>query len=388
MLSQWASEGSGATSWVRDAYDAAQARRGRGRVAEVALGQPLGQPPQAVLDALARAVAERWPGRFAYMPNLGYPELRERAALECGLPGLGADCVAITAGASGALTVALRAFADPGTEALAISPVFPEYALYCRAAGVRLVSVPSRPDFTLDLDALEQALTERTRVLFLNTPNNPTGRVLSDPELTRLAELLERHWGRTGRRVVVLADEVYRKVVYTGRPAPTALFHYPATAVARSFSKDLGLAGERIGYLALHPELARGSAMAGVKFAQRAGGFVNASATMQRMLLLLDSWEVDLSEHLRRRDHAVKRLRAAGLAVEPPDAGLYLFFRVPAPDPEAFTAALGDRNVFVAPGRGFGAPDHVRICFTSPIEAVERAIDVIGELAMAGASTI
>jgi aspartate aminotransferase len=84
----------------------------------------------------------------------------------------------------------------------------------------------------------------------------------------------------------------------------------------------------------------------------------------------------------------VKRLRSAGLAVEPPDAGLYLFFRVPAPDPEAFTAALSERNVFVAPGRGFGAPDHVRICFTSPVEAVERAIDVIGELAMAGASTI
>jgi aspartate aminotransferase len=188
--------------------------------------------------------------------------------------------------------------------------------------------------------------------------------------------------------VVVLADEVYRKVVFTAGRAATALFHYPATAVARSFSKDLGLAGERIGYLALHPELARGSAMAGVKFAQRAGGFVNASATMQRMLLLLDSWEVDVSEHLRRRDHAVKRLRSAGLAVEPPDAGLYLFFRVPALDPEAFTAALSERNVFVAPGRGFGAPDHVRICFTSPIEAVERAIDVIGELAMAGASTI
>jgi aspartate aminotransferase len=388
VLSQWAAEGGGATSWVRDAYDVAQARPGRSEIAEVALGQPLGQPPDAVLAALARAVAERWPGRFAYMPNLGYPELRERAALECGLPGLGADCVAITAGASGALTVALRAFADPGTEALAIAPLFPEYSLYCRAAGVRLVSVRSRPDFSLDLGALEGALTERTRVLFLNTPNNPTGRVLSDPELAELAELLELHAGRTGRHVVVLADEVYRKVVYTGRRAATALSHYPATAVARSFSKDLGLAGERIGYLALHPELARGSAMAGVKFAQRAAGFVNASATMQRMLLFLDSWEVDVSEHLRRRDHAVERCRSAGLAVGPPDAGLYLFFRVPAPDPDAFTVALNERNVFVAPGRGFGAPDHVRICFTSRIEAVERAIDVIGELAMSGAPTI
>jgi aspartate aminotransferase len=387
MLSQWAAEGSGTTSWVRDAYDAAQARRGRGRVAEVALGQPLGQPPDAVLDALARAVAERWTGRFAYMPNLGYPELRERAALECGLPGLGAECVAITAGASGALTVALRAFADPGTEALAISPLFPEYRLYCRAAGVRLVSVQSRPDFSLDLGALERALTGRTRILFLNTPNNPTGRVLSDPELAGLAELLDRHVRRTGRRVVILADEVYRKLVYTGKRPPTVLSHYPATAVARSFSKDLGLAGERIGYLGLHPELARGSAMAGVKFAQRAAGFVNASATMQRMLLLLDSWEVDVSEHVRRRDHAVERCRSAGLEVEPPDAGLYLFFRVPAPDPDAFVAALEERNVFVAPGRSFGAPDHARVCFASPMEAVEQAIDVIGELAMASVST-
>jgi len=390
VLSQWAAEGSGATSWVRDAYDAALAGRGRGKVtgmiAEVALGQPLGQPPAAVLDALSRAVAERWPGRFAYMPNLGYPELRERAALECGLPGLGGDCVAITAGASGALTVALRAFADPGTEALAISPVFPEYGLYCRAAGVRLVPVPSRPDFSLDLAAVERALTGRTRVLFLNTPNNPTGRVLSEAELAGLAGLLDRHVRRSGRQIVILADEVYRKLVYPGKSATTVLSHYPATAVARSFSKDLGLAGERIGYLALHPELAAGDAMAGVKLAQRAGGFVNASATMQRMLALLDSWEVDTSEHLRRRDQVVERCRSAGLEVTPPDAGLYLFLRVPAPDPDDFVAGLNRRGVFVAPGRGFGVPDHVRVCFAAPIEAVERAIEVMGELAMVGAT--
>jgi aspartate aminotransferase len=386
VLSQWAADGSGATSWVRDAYDAALARHERGKaaetVAEVALGQPLGQPPAAVLDALSRAVAERWPGRFGYMPNLGYPELRERAALECGLPGLGTDRVAITAGASGALTLALRVFADPGMEALAISPVFPEYGLYCRAAGVRLVSVPPGPGFALDLGALQRALTARTRVLFLNTPNNPTGLVLSDQELAQLAELLERHSRRTGRRVVILADEVYRKLVYTGLRAPTALSHYPATAVARSFSKDLGLAGERIGYLALHPDLGGGEVMAAVKFAQRSGGFVNASATMQRMLLLLDSWEVDTSEHRRRRDQAVERCRAVGLDVERPDAGLYLFFPVPAPDPEAYFAALAERNVFVAPGRAFGVSDHVRICFASPIPAVERAISVMGELAM------
>src|SRR5207253_9226947 len=186
---------------------------------------------------------------------------------------------------------------------------FPEYALYCRAAGVRLVPVPSGSGFRLDPGALELALTDRTRVLFLNTPSNPTGRVLSNRELSMVTDVLERHAGRTGRRVVVLADEVYRKLVYPGRRITTFLRHYPATAVARSFSKDMGLAGERIGYLALHPELAGGDAMAAVKFAQRAGGFVNASATMQRMLVLLGSWEVDTSEHLRRRDQVVERCR-------------------------------------------------------------------------------
>jgi aspartate aminotransferase len=127
--------------------------------------------------------------------------------------------------------------------------------------------------------------------------------------------------------------------------------------------------------------------MSGIKVAQRSAGFVNASATMQRMLLFLDSWEVDVSEHVRRRDHAVEQCRSAGLEVEPPDAGLYLFFRVPALDPDAFIAALDERNVFVAPGRSFGAPDHVRVCFASPLEAVEQAIGVIGELAMASVPT-
>jgi len=314
------------------------------------------------------------------MPNLGYPEVRERAAQDVGFDGVTRDCVAMTGGAGAAMSLALRAFVDAGDEVVGIVPYFGEYRAYCAAVGAQFVAVPSGEDMSLDLDGVERALTDRTAALILNTPNNPSGHAVSDAEMRGLAGILQRHRESTGRRVVLVVDAVYRRLVYPPHAHVNAMHHYDATVLARSFSKDLGLAGERIGYLAVHPELCDVQVQRGIELCQRALGFVNAPATMQRMLLQLDSWDVELQPFQERRDHAVQCARDEGLDVEAPHGGLYLWLRSPWEDGLAFAQALAEKLVIVAPGIAFGMPDRVRLCFTAPRPAVETAMARIAEV--------
>jgi aspartate aminotransferase len=382
-LSRWVRTQVEAGSWVRRMFAEGQrlrARHGADAVSDLALGQPLGEPPPQVREALQRAAAERGAARFGYMPNLGFPEVRERAAADVGFDGVSADCVAMTGGAGAAISLALRCFVDPGDEVIGFVPHFGEYRHYCAAAGAHFVPVPAREDLSVDLLATHAALSERTAAVLLNTPNNPSGHVTTAAELDGLAELLERHRRRTGRRVVLIVDAVYRGLVYAPARDTNPMQHYDATVLARSFSKDLGVAGERIGYLALHPSLAGAATLRALELCQRALGFVNAPATMQRMLLHLESWDVDIAPFRQRRDHALRCARSAGLEVVEPQGGLYVWIRSPWDDGLAFTQALAEKLVLVAPGIAFGAPDHFRLCFTARRAAVETAMAMIAEV--------
>jgi aspartate aminotransferase len=356
-----------------------RAQHGPDAVADLALGQPLGEPVEAVRAAILAAAAERGAARFGYMPNLGFPEVRERVAADVATPGVGGDCVVMTGGAGAAICLALRCFVDPGDEVVGVVPYFGEYRAYCASVGATWVTAASAPDFGLDLEAIERALSPRTAALILNSPCNPSGHVVTAVELRGLAALLERHRRRRGREVVLIVDEVYHRLVYPPALHVHPFDVHPTTVLARSFSKDLGLAGERIGYLALHPELATSEVMRGLELCQRALGFVNAPATMQRMLLHLPSLAVDLAPYLARRDLAVGFARDAGLEVADPQGGLYVWVRVPGGDGLTVAGALARQRVIVAPGIAFGMGGWVRLCFTAPIPALQRGIRVIGE---------
>jgi aspartate aminotransferase len=383
MLSRWTAEQVAAGGWVRRMFSEGERLRalhGPDAVADLSLGQPLGEPTAAVRAALRAAAGERGAGRFGYMPSLGFPEVRERVAADAGA-GVTGDCVALTGGAGAAICLALRAFVDPGDEVVGILPFFGEYRAYAATAGATWVTVASTPGFGLDLEAIERALSPRTAALLLNSPCNPSGHVVTAEELRGLAAVLERHLRRHGRRVVLIVDEVYHRLVYPPAVHAHPFDAHPATVVARSFSKDLGLAGERIGYLAVHPELASPEVMRGLELCQRALGFVNAPATMQRTLIHLDSYAVDLAPHLARRDLTLGLARATGLEVADPQGGLYLWVRVPGDDGLALAGALARRRVLVAPGVAFGMGGWVRLCFTAPVRALQRGLGVIAESA-------
>jgi aspartate aminotransferase len=363
-------------SWIRRMFEqGALLKREHGpeNVFDFSLGNPDLAPPAAFTAALQAVVAEI-PGHHRYMPNAGYPDTRQVVADRVReLHGVdpGAAGVIMTVGAAGALNVALKALLDPGNEVLALAPYFPEYRFYADNHGGVLKVVPTTPEFDLDLEAIEAALTPQTRVLIVNSPNNPTGRVYSPQALNALGELIDSK----APEATVITDEPYRRIVYDDAPQGSILAATPRSAVATSFSKDLGLAGERLGFLAVHPEHPDRQALLGAAvFANRTLGFVNAPALMQRVLARLDDVTVDLGIYAERRRLFLEGLREAGYECVTPEGAFYLFPKAPIDDDVAFVKALLEERILAVPGSGFGAPGYFRLSYAVPTDVIPKAL--------------
>jgi aspartate aminotransferase len=383
-ISRWSRAQLQDGGWIRRMFmegERLRAEFGESTVADLSIGQPL-EAPETIVEAFAAASRERFRGRFGYMPNLGYPDVRERAAEDVDFPGVTRDSIAMTAGAACAITTAIRTFVDPGDDVIGVAPYFPEFRLYCETASARFVPVPTGPDLRLDLDGISAALSAHTAAVIVNSPSNPSGHVLDGGELSGLAAVLEAHNSKHDRKVLLVVDEVYRKLTYAPHKRVEPFAAYEHTVLARSFSKDLGVAGERIGYLVLHPSLANAETHRGLAQALRALGFVNAPATAQRALLHLDSWEINPMPYLERRDLVVDRVRAGGLDAAEPQGGLYLWLRSPWTDTLRLIDALAARRVLLTPGIAFGVPSHIRLCFSAPRAKLTMAMDALAELAV------
>ncbi|MFN2582336.1 MAG: aminotransferase class I/II-fold pyridoxal phosphate-dependent enzyme [Candidatus Dormibacteria bacterium] len=382
-ISRWSKAQLRDGGWIRRMFMEGlrlRAEHGDDAVADLSIGQPL-EAGSAVIAAFHTAIDDRFDGRFGYMPNLGYPDVRERAAADVESPGVSSDSVVMTSGAAAAICVALRTFVDPGDDVIGVAPYFPEFRMYSETSSARFTPVAVRDtDLRLDIDAIAAALSARTSAVLLNSPSNPSGHVLDATELHDLAALLERHSERHGRRILVIVDEVYRRLIYAPQGRADPLAFYPHTVLARSFSKDLGIAGERIGYMVLHPSLVSAETHLGIAQAQRALGFVNAPATAQRALLHLPSWEVNLTPYRKRRDLVLERIASSGLEAAEPQGGIYLWLRSPWPDTLKLIDELAHRRVLMTPGVAFGVPTHIRACFSTPVRKLELAFDTLAEL--------
>ncbi len=375
---------------------------GGGPVFDLSLGNPSLEPPKIWAEAIIATLRDEPPGMHRYMTNSGYPEVRAfiagREAARYGLEGLEAEDVTMTVGAAGAMNVLLRALADPGDQIVVPAPYFAEYGHYAANVQAELAPVPSLPDFRLDLEQIDRSLSthgERARILILNSPNNPTGVVYDEPSLDELAALLRRHAQRRRRPLWVIEDSPYRDILHEpGATAPSLLGRYPNTILATSHSKDLGLAGERIGYLVISPE-AQGRALLrrATAFCNRTLGFVNAPALMQRVLpaVLGDPrGRVDVQVYARNCATMAAGLRELGFELPTPRAGFFLFPALPArlrrpadasPDQPSgdvtLTERLGEQRTIVVPGTAFGVPEHLRLSLCVEPSVVEGALDAI-----------
>ena len=291
-------------SWIRRMFEEGielKQRFGEDNVFDLSLGNPILEPPDEFFEELRRIVDSPSPGMHRYMPNSGYPETRAAVAAqlseETGL-NFTADELIMTCGAGGALNVVLKTLFDPGDEVVIFAPYFVEYFFYADNHGGACKVVPPDENFLPDMDALEEAIGERTRAVLINSPNNPTGVLYTDETLGEISDVIRKKEREHGTEIFLVSDEPYRRLLFDGLEYPHIFHHHVRSIVATSHSKDLALPGERIGYIAVHPDYEDGvELMDGLVFCNRTLGFVNAPALMQHIVAKLQSVTVDIGEY-------------------------------------------------------------------------------------------
>jgi len=370
-------------SWIRRMFEAGielKQKYGADQVCDFTLGNP-DLPPVPEVASTLRSLADtvEQPLSLGYMPNAGLPSTRQRLAehlaREQRVP-LAASHVVVTCGAAGGLNVVFRTVLEHGDEIICPSPYFVEYGFYVGNYGGKLVPVPSRlPDFSLDLDAIESAITPKTRVVLIDSPNNPTGAVYNPGELKGLAAVLARAGERFGRPIFLVSDEPYRFLTYDAVEVPPVLPLHEFSVVVGSFSKSLSLAGERIGYIAINPAMPQGDQLlAGLILCNRILGYVNAPVIGQRLVEAALGVTVDAGIYKSRRDAMADMLRDAGVEFALPQGAFYFFPKVPGRvDDLELCQLLLDERILAVPGRGFGLPGYFRLTYCMDEAIIRRA---------------
>jgi aspartate aminotransferase len=358
------------SSWIRKMFEEGarlKAKYGPENVFDLSLGNPNVKPPEAFRGALDQVVQSSGPNDHVYMPNTGYPQVRKAIAEYLSREeqvGFTENDIIMTCGAAGALNVILKAILDPEDEVLTPKPYFVEYNFYANNHGGILKTVPTRDDFTLDVDAISAAISSKTKAVLINSPNNPTGQVYSQENLQSLGACLHGKSAEFGHKIYLISDEPYRKIVFDGHQVPSIFDSYADSIVATSYSKDLSVAGERIGYIAVNPAAEFKDALInGMTLANRILGFVNAPALMQRIVAQIPEATVDVAEYARKRDILCDGLADSGYAFVKPAGALYVFPKTPIADDVKFVQALQEERVLVVPGSGFGGPGYFRAAF-------------------------
>lgn len=349
---------------------------GAQNVFDFSLGNPDVPPPPQVKATLLELLGSTNLSH-GYMPNTGYPHVRKAVADYLNRQfnvNLTPELVVMTVGAAGALNDTLRALVNPGEEILVPAPYFVGYDQYAFIANANLKPVPTLADFHLDLDALKAAINRHTRVVLINSPNNPTGVVYHKEELARLGEILSSASQAFGRRIYLISDEPYRKIAY-GVEVPSVFDAYPHTIVLTSYSKELSLAGERIGYLAIHPEAEDAALIAGAAGVSNTMMVVNAPSLFQQVIGRLQGVSVDIEIYRNRRDMFCDGLKKAGYEFDVPMGAFYLFPKSPLEDDVAFVGILKEHRILAVPGTGFGGPGFFRLSYAVPEKTISDSLE-------------
>jgi aspartate aminotransferase len=375
-------------SWIRRMFEEGASLKkqfGEANVFDLSLGNPVMEPPAEFRRELKRLAENPLPGMHRYMENAGYAETRAAVALqlatETGL-NFTANDIVMTCGAAGALNVVLKALLNPGDEAVIFAPFFVEYLNYVDNHGGISKIVPTDELFLPRLDALEATITAKTKAVIINSPNNPTGVVYSEGYLRKLGQVLHKKEAKFGTRIFLISDEAYRKIIYDGLTYPPVWSHHRSSIVVTSHSKDLALPGERIGYIAVHPDCTDKQVLIdGFIYCNRILGFVNAPALMQNVVRQLQAVTVSVAEYQRKRDFLYERLNAMGYSMVKPQGAFYMFPKSPLEDDVAFVRELQQFRVLTVPGQGFGTPGHFRISYCVDDHTIEGSLDGFRQVA-------
>ncbi|HAS72975.1 MAG TPA: pyridoxal phosphate-dependent aminotransferase, partial [Clostridiales bacterium UBA8960] len=371
MISKEIHENLKNASWIRRMFvEGAKLREqfGDENVFDYSIGNPYFEPPKSVTDKLKEIVNSDAEGTHRYMDNSGYKDVRAKVAKAINRDiekPLGFEHVLMTVGAAGGINVVLRTVLDAGDEVIIFAPYFAEYIFYIRNHnGVPVILKTDEKTFEPDMDAFEKSITEKTRAIIINSPNNPTGVIYPSETLTKLGQIIEKKEHEYGREIYLISDEPYKALVYDHIVVPNIHNFFRHSIMVNSYSKSLGLAGERIGYIAINSQFEDAELfMSGLAFANRTLGFVNAPAIWQKVIS--DSLEesVDISQYQVRRDLLLSKLRNLGFEMVEPKGAFYLFPKALEEDDVKFVMEAKKFNLLLVPGSGFGSPGYFRISY-------------------------
>ncbi|MGD0779464.1 MAG: pyridoxal phosphate-dependent aminotransferase [Dehalococcoidales bacterium] len=376
-------------SWIRRMFEEGIAMKkqfGEENIYDLSLGNPVMEPPPEFKRELKRLANHPYKGMHGYMVNAGYPETRAAVAAqltkETGIK-LTENDIIMSVGAAGAINVALKTILDPGDEVIVFIPWFVDYFNYIQNHDGVVKPLPTDEDFMPRLDVLEKNIGPRTKALLINSPNNPTGVVYSADLMTKISDILRKKEKEYGTEIFLINDEPYKKIIYDGVKYASPLNFHRHSIIATSHSKDLSIAGERIGYMALHPDCEQHDDMIkGFVFCTRVLGFINAPAFMQNVVTKIQDVTIPVSEYQRHRDFIYNNLVRMGYTVNKPQGAFYIFPRCPIEDDVAFVHELQhEHHVLTVPGVAFGVHGYFRLVYCVDDALLEKSMPGLEKIA-------
>lgn len=359
---------------------------GADNVYDFSLGNPNVAPPESIKTSIKEILDSEQPGAVhGYMNNSGYPEVREAIAEHTNrLYGtqVPPEGIIMTCGAAGGLNILFKTLLDPGDEVVVFAPYFTEYDKYADNYDAVLRVVPAdTATFQPNLELLPGLITERTKAILVNSPNNPTGVIYSEETLKQLAAIIREKEAALGRPIYLVSDEPYRELVYDGAEVPYILNFHPNAIVGYSYSKSLSLPGERIGYLVVSPECdGYKDIVASLNVANRILGFVNAPSLFQKVAAANLDASVDVGIYKENRDLLYNHLTGLGFSCVKPEGAFYLFPKAPIEDDVRFCSDAKQFNLLLVPGSAFGCPGHFRISYCISKKRVENSLPAFEKL--------
>lgn len=367
------------------AYSAARkAEIGDENVFDFSIGNPSVPAPDCVKQALLEAMEQDAAELHAYTPAPGRMSLRKAIAEDLQARGaaVSPELVYVTCGASSGLAVSMRALLLPGEEVITFAPFFPEYGVFAEAAGGRLIALAPDEKLQPDAQAFKSALKPNTKAIIINSPNNPSGVIISPEKLRELCDILRAAEAEFGHAIYLFSDEPYRELVYDGEEVPCPLCYYDDSILCYSFSKSLSLPGERIGYLAVNGKMPdKGDVFAALCGAARANGYINAPSLIQRVVEKCLTATADISVYKKNRRLLYEGLCACGFDCVYPDGAFYLFLKCPEPDAKAFSERAKKHELLLVPSDDFGLPGYVRVAYCVSPEMIKRSLPAFKKLA-------
>ncbi len=376
-------------SVIRELFEYGKVRKteiGADNVFDFSLGNPSVEPPEKVKETLNKLLAtENQTLLHGYTSAQG--DLATRQAVANSLNKLcdfkiPADLIYMTCGAAASLTVSLKAIVNNGDECIVFAPFFTEYKVFIENAGAKIVvSEPDESNFQIDFEDLKNKITEKTKAVIINSPNNPSGVVYTTETIVKLSEILGAKSKETGHTIYLISDEPYRELVYNGEKIPFVMNYYDDSIVCYSYSKSLSLPGERIGYIAVSPKAKEKRLYNAVCGAGRSLGFVCAPSLFQKLIAECAELMVDVSTYKENRDLLYENLQSFGYKCVKPDGAFYLLVNCFGDDANTFCEKAKKHELLVVPCDDFGIKGYVRIAYCVSRKTILNSLSAFKNLA-------